>query len=95
MLNEKITSLMNEQINKEFYSAYLYLNFANFYEAKGLTGFSSWFRIQAKEEEGHGMLFYDLNDDLKIVFHSPNSPAGDERALILKLTEKDGMLSSC
>jgi hypothetical protein len=44
---------------------------------------------------GHGMLFYDLNDDLKIVFHSPNSPAGDERALILKLTEKDGMLSSC
>ena len=44
---------------------------------------------------GHGMLFYDLNNNLKIVFHSPNSPSGDERALILNLTEKDGMLSSC
>ena len=58
MLNKKIISLMNEQINKEFYSAYLYLDFANFYEAKGLLGFSSWFRIQAKEEQDHGLMFY-------------------------------------
>ena len=55
---KKIISLMNEQINKEFYSAYLYLDFANFYEAKGLLGFSSWFRIQAKEEQDHGLMFY-------------------------------------
>ena len=58
MLNEKIISLMNEQINKEFYSAYLYLDFANYYESKGLEGFASWFKIQAKEEQDHGMLFY-------------------------------------
>ncbi|MBP3561249.1 MAG: ferritin [Treponema sp.] len=69
MLNEKIISLMNEQINKEFYSAYLYLNFANFYEAKGLTGFSSWFRIQAKEEEDHGMLFYRFLQDNNAPVH--------------------------
>ena len=36
MLSEKMISLMNEQINKEFYSAYLYFSFANFYESKGL-----------------------------------------------------------
>lgn len=63
MLSEKIISLMNEQINKEFYSAYLYFNFANFYEAKGLTGFASWFKIQAKEEQAHGMLFYKFLQD--------------------------------
>lgn len=44
---------------------------------------------------GHGMLFYDLQDNLKIIFHSPNEPAGEERAVILNLVEKDGMLHSC
>ena len=54
---------MNEQINKEFYSAYLYFSFANFYEAKGLMGFASWFKIQAKEEQAHGMMFYQFLQD--------------------------------
>ena len=39
MLNEKVAALLNEQITKEFYSAYLYLDFANYYERKGLDGF--------------------------------------------------------
>ena len=58
MLNKKLSSMMNEQITKEFYSAYLYLDFANFFEEKGLLGFASWFKIQGKEELDHGMLFY-------------------------------------
>ena len=49
MLHEKIASLMNTQINKEMFSAYLYLDFANFFESKGLSGFASWYKIQAKE----------------------------------------------
>ena len=36
MLNQKVADLLNDQINKEMYSAYLYLDFANFYADKGL-----------------------------------------------------------
>lgn len=37
MLNKKIADMLNEQVNKELYSAYLYLDFANYYEDEGLT----------------------------------------------------------
>ena len=57
MLNEKVTKLLNEQINKEFYSAYLYLDMANFYQNKGLEGFANCFNVQALEEQSHAMLF--------------------------------------
>ena len=57
-MDAKVSQLLNEQINKEFYSAYLYLDMANFYNAKGLDGFSNWFEIQAKEEQDHAMLMY-------------------------------------
>lgn len=58
MLDAKVAQLLNEQINKEFYSAYLYLDFANFYQSKGLDGFANWYQIQAQEERDHAMLFY-------------------------------------
>ena len=57
-MEKKVAKLLNEQINKEFYSAYLYLDMANFYAAKGLDGFSNWFEIQAKEEQDHARLMY-------------------------------------
>ena len=40
-MNEKVAELLNDQINKEFYSAYLYLDMANFYSRKGLDGFAN------------------------------------------------------
>ncbi len=57
MLDKKVAQLLNEQINKEFYSAYLYLDFSVFYEAQGLDGFANWYMIQAQEERDHAMLF--------------------------------------
>ena len=48
MLNEKVVALLNDQINKEFYSAYLYLDFSNFFEDKGLEGFDP-----NEEEDDH------------------------------------------
>ncbi len=57
-MDKKVAELINDQINKEFYSAYLYLDFANYYEDQGLDGFSNWYEIQAKEEMDHAMLFY-------------------------------------
>ena len=67
MLNAKVRELLNDQINKEFYSAYLYLDFSNYYERVGLDGFANWYRVQAQEERDHAMLFYDYlqnNDEL-------------------------------
>ncbi len=58
MLNETVRDLLNQQVNKEFYSAYLYLDFSNYFAARGLDGFANWYKIQAQEERDHAMLFY-------------------------------------
>ena len=57
-MERNVSELLNDQINKEFYSGYLYLDMANFYSSKGLDGFANWFEIQAQEEQAHAMLFY-------------------------------------
>ena len=57
-MDQKVSKLLNDQINAELFSAYLYLDFANYYERKGLEGFANWYEIQAKEEEDHAMLMY-------------------------------------
>ena len=79
MLNEKVAKLLNEQVNKEFYSAYLYLSFSNFYKELGLDGFANWYNVQAQEERDHAMLFiqYMQNNDAKITFDAIDKPASD------------------
>ena len=47
MLDKTVAGLLNTQINKEFYSAYLYLDFANYYKDAELNGFSNWYKVQA------------------------------------------------
>ena len=58
MLDSKVSTLLNEQVNKELYSAYLYLDFSVYYEDIGLDGFANWYKIQAQEERDHALLFY-------------------------------------
>lgn len=76
MTNNKIIKMINEQIAKEFFSAYLYLEIANYYAEEGLEGFSNWFEIQAKEELDHGMLFrkYLLNEGLHVSLDTIAAP---------------------
>ncbi len=57
-MDKNVSALLNDQINKELYSAYLYLDMANFYASKGLDGFANWYEIQAKEEQDHAILIY-------------------------------------
>ena len=57
MLDKKILDLINLQINKEFYSSFLYMDMANFYTDESLNGFANWFNIQTQEEYAHAMLF--------------------------------------
>ena len=47
---KEVAALLEQQINKEFYSAYLYLDMSNYYYSKNLDGFGNWFKIQAQEE---------------------------------------------
>ena len=58
MFNEKLKKAINEQINKEFYSSYLYLAMAAHFDANALPGFAHWMKAQAAEEWEHGMKFY-------------------------------------
>ncbi len=59
MLSERINKLINEQIQKEFYSAYLYLGMEAFFSNLNLDGFANFFRIQVQEERDHAMKFFD------------------------------------
>ncbi|MCK4959075.1 MAG: ferritin, partial [Planctomycetes bacterium] len=51
MLCKKLEDAFNEQITKEFYSAYLYLSMASYFERMNLPGFANWMRIQFQEEQ--------------------------------------------
>lgn len=76
MFDKKVAALLNEQINKEFYSAYLYLDMNNYFENRGLDGFANWYKVQAMEERDHAMLFYQYmqNNDLKVTLDAIAKP---------------------
>jgi ferritin len=60
MIGQAMQDAMNEQINKELFSSYLYLSMAAYFEDKNLPGFANWMRVQAEEEREHGMKFFDF-----------------------------------
>lgn len=63
MINSKLEECFNDQINKEFYSAYLYLAMKVYFQEWNLEGFVNWFDVQVKEEQAHGMgMFNYLNE---------------------------------
>ncbi len=58
MMNPRVEKLMNEQINKEFYSAYLYQAIAAYFAEQNLSGFAHWMNAQVQEEVIHAYKFY-------------------------------------
>ena len=76
MLDKKVAELINNQINKEFYSAYLDLDFSVYYEEVGLDGFANWYMIQAQEERDHAvlMLQYLQNNGEKVTLEAIAKP---------------------
>lgn len=76
MLDKKVVELLNQQITKEFYSAYLYLDFSNYYYNQGLDGFGNWYKIQAQEERDHAMLIiqYMQNNGEAVVLEAIDKP---------------------
>ena len=59
MISEKMEKAFNDQINKEFYSEYLYLAMKTYFVELNLKGFVNWFDVQVQEEHAHGMGMYD------------------------------------
>ena len=98
-MNKAVAELINDQINKEFYSAYLYLEFANYYAAAGLDGYENWYRVQAQEERDHAILFYQYlqNNDEKVTFkaiEAPDCELADHMAPLKKGLEHEQYVTS-
>jgi len=91
-MNRELASLMNEQIAKEFYSAYLYLSMSTYLEKENLKGFAHWYRIQAQEERDHAMIFlyYMQNVDEDVELLQIDKPDADFKSVtdILERTLK-------
>ena len=75
-MNEKIAALLNDQINKEFYSAYLYLDMSNYYDSLDLDGYANYYMVQAQEERDHALLFmkYMQANGLKVTLEAIGKP---------------------
>ena len=84
-LDANVSDLMNTQINKELYSAYLYLTFADYYEGRGLKGYANWYMIQVQEEVAHAKVLrrYLLDNDVDVrmlAIDQPDKTFSDDKA---------------
>lgn len=79
MINAKMQKALNEQINKEWFSAYLYLSMAAYFDRSGLPGAAKWLYVQAGEEQSHGKKFFDhlIERGGKVVLAAVAAPAAD------------------
>jgi ferritin len=59
MLSKKMEKALNQQVNAEMYSAYLYLSMESYFKSMNLNGFANWMRVQTQEEMSHAMKIYD------------------------------------
>lgn len=68
MISQKLEKAINDQINAEFWSAYLYLSMSTHFAHEGYNGIANWFRVQFQEEQAHAQIFinYLLARDGKV-----------------------------
>ncbi len=99
MINTKVEEILNEQINKEFYSAYLYLAMSAHFDEIGLRGFCHWTKVQAREEVDHGMIIFDYliarngNINLKQI-EAPQADFQDPLQIFKKIYEHEKSVTS-
>jgi len=100
MIKEVVAKSINDQINKEYYSSYLYLSMSAYFEAEGLKGFANWMRIQAKEESDHAEKFFNyLNErggrvELKAIEQVPTDFDGIEKVFDQVLEHEEMITAS-
>ena len=59
MITDKMQEAINEQIQAEFFSAYMYLSMSAYFEFRNLPGFAKWLRVQFREEQTHALKLFD------------------------------------
>ena len=79
MIKKRVENALSDQMNKEFYSYYLYLSMAAHFDSSNLKGFGHWMKIQAKEEAGHAMKLYEylVSREGKVILQSIDAPPSD------------------
>ncbi len=65
MISDKMQKALNDQINAEIFSSYLYLSMAAYLESENWNGLAAWMKIQSGEEYGHAMKFYKYVHDVE------------------------------
>lgn len=88
-MNAEIAKLLNEQVNREFFSAYLYLDIANHYIENNLEGFGNWFKVQAQEERDHAalMITYLQDNSQKVTLEAIKAPNATTASLEAPIAE--------
>lgn len=78
-MDKKVLKALNDQVAKEVFSSYLYLQMAAWYEERNLKGFASWMRVQAQEEAAHAMIFFNYlaHRGVKITLGAIDAPKSD------------------
>jgi len=79
MLISRIEKELNKQLNKEFFSAYLYMSMSAYFQSVDLLGFANWMNVQAKEEMFHAEKFYNFIHERngKVVLEQLDKPQTD------------------
>lgn len=79
MISKKMAEMLNEQLNKEYFSSYLYLSMAAYCADRSLEGFANWFRVQAQEEHTHALKFYDYlqQQQARVLLKAISEPPAD------------------
>jgi ferritin len=78
-LSKTVQNALNDQIGREFYSAYLYLSMSAYCGSRNLPGFAHWMMLQAQEEAGHALKLYRFIEDRsgRVVLQAVAKPPAD------------------
>ncbi|HLF73009.1 MAG TPA: ferritin [Anaerolineales bacterium] len=92
MIGQTMQDAINEQINREFFSSYLYLSMAAYFEERNLPGFAHWMRLQADEEREHGMKLYEylLERGGKVMLRAIDAPTTEWESSLAVFEEVAG-----
>jgi ferritin len=100
LLSERIAEALNKQLNREIYSAYLYLSMSAYSTFKGLKGFANWFMVQYQEEMTHAMKIYNYINDQGgkvelMVVEQPPTEFGTPFDMFEKTLEHEKFVTKC
>jgi ferritin len=99
MIKPAVLKLLNKQVNAEFYSSYLYLSMAVWFDGENLPGIANWMKLQAAEEHGHGMLIFNhiLERGAKAVLEPIQGPPvsfSNAEAIFKKVAEHEAHVTA-